>query len=310
MEHTAPLAPGSSGGALLDADGQARRDQHEPDRRGLLSRAAGRRRAPRRGSTRSAAASRPSASVSASPSPRRTSPSGCADRSGSRSVTACSSAASRTAAPRRRPGSRPATSSSRPADEPVTDADELFAALGALEFPFEVKLVRGHRRADRPGRRRHDGHRRGLSHARPSLPRTALDRAGHPIRTTQALDAYSVAVSTAAERLIPSVASLRVTRQVGGWSARRRRVRGGDRAGRLPRDVGPRRGRHGTGHRHVRRRRRARVPGRRSRPAVGPRRGPDDRRQPAIRRRSVTPRGCASASSSSPSATRSASPGP
>ena len=35
---------------------------------------------------------------------------------------------------------------------------------------------------------------------------------------TTLLDAYSVAVSTAAERLIPSVASLRVTRQVGGWS--------------------------------------------------------------------------------------------
>lgn len=35
----------------------------------------------------------------------------------------------------------------------------------------------------------------------------------------EALDAYSAAVSTAAERLIPSVASLRVTRQVGGWSA-------------------------------------------------------------------------------------------
>ncbi len=34
-----------------------------------------------------------------------------------------------------------------------------------------------------------------------------------------ALDAYSVAVSTAAERLIPSVASLRVSRQVGGWTA-------------------------------------------------------------------------------------------
>lgn len=34
-----------------------------------------------------------------------------------------------------------------------------------------------------------------------------------------ALDAYSVAVSTAAERLIPSVASLRVTRQIGGRSA-------------------------------------------------------------------------------------------
>ena len=34
-----------------------------------------------------------------------------------------------------------------------------------------------------------------------------------------ALDAYSVAVSSAAERLIPSVASLRITRQVGGWTA-------------------------------------------------------------------------------------------
>jgi S1-C subfamily serine protease len=34
----------------------------------------------------------------------------------------------------------------------------------------------------------------------------------------EALDAYSVAVSTAAERLIPSVASVRVPRQVGGWS--------------------------------------------------------------------------------------------
>ena len=35
----------------------------------------------------------------------------------------------------------------------------------------------------------------------------------------EALDAYSVAVSTAAERLIPSVASLRVTRQLGQWTA-------------------------------------------------------------------------------------------
>jgi S1-C subfamily serine protease len=35
----------------------------------------------------------------------------------------------------------------------------------------------------------------------------------------EALDAYSVAVSTAAERLIPSVASLRVTRQLGRWTA-------------------------------------------------------------------------------------------
>ena len=35
----------------------------------------------------------------------------------------------------------------------------------------------------------------------------------------EALDAYSVAVSAAADRLIPSVASLRVTRQMGNWSA-------------------------------------------------------------------------------------------
>jgi S1-C subfamily serine protease len=35
----------------------------------------------------------------------------------------------------------------------------------------------------------------------------------------EALDAYSLAVSTAAERLIPSVASLRVTRQLGRWTA-------------------------------------------------------------------------------------------
>jgi S1-C subfamily serine protease len=39
------------------------------------------------------------------------------------------------------------------------------------------------------------------------------------VNDDEALDAYSVAVSTAAERLIPSVASLRVSRQLGGWSA-------------------------------------------------------------------------------------------
>src|SRR5436190_22521463 len=32
-----------------------------------------------------------------------------------------------------------------------------------------------------------------------------------------ALDAYSTAVSTAAQRLIPSVASLRIERRAGGW---------------------------------------------------------------------------------------------
>ena len=36
---------------------------------------------------------------------------------------------------------------------------------------------------------------------------------------SEALDAYSAAVSSVAERLIPSVASLRVSRQMGGWTA-------------------------------------------------------------------------------------------
>src|SRR3954463_5970659 len=36
---------------------------------------------------------------------------------------------------------------------------------------------------------------------------------------TALLDAYSMAVSGVAEALIPSVASLRITRNMGGWSA-------------------------------------------------------------------------------------------
>ena len=47
----------------------------------------------------------------------------------------------------------------------------------------------------------------------------AASRAADEPDDDDILDAYSVAVSTAAERLIPSVASLRVMRQVGGWTA-------------------------------------------------------------------------------------------
>jgi S1-C subfamily serine protease len=47
-----------------------------------------------------------------------------------------------------------------------------------------------------------------------SLPRP--DVASHDANDDDALDAYSLAVSTVAERLIPSVASLRVTRTAGG----------------------------------------------------------------------------------------------
>jgi S1-C subfamily serine protease len=47
-----------------------------------------------------------------------------------------------------------------------------------------------------------------------------IDRSGaDEVDDDEALDAYSIAVSTAAERLIPSVASLRVSRQFGGWTA-------------------------------------------------------------------------------------------
>ena len=48
----------------------------------------------------------------------------------------------------------------------------------------------------------------------PDREPTPLDDPGED----EILDAYSAAVSKAAEALIPSVASLRVTRQVGGWS--------------------------------------------------------------------------------------------
>ena len=55
-------------------------------------------------------------------------------------------------------------------------------------------------------------------------PRAAEDLATGPavepdVDDAETLDAYSVAVSAAADRLIPSVASLRVTRQMGNWSA-------------------------------------------------------------------------------------------
>ena len=60
LEHTAPLAPGSSGSPLLDAGRRARRAQHEPGRRGLLPGPPGRRGRSGPGSTRWPAASRAS----------------------------------------------------------------------------------------------------------------------------------------------------------------------------------------------------------------------------------------------------------
>ena len=52
-----------------------------------------------------------------------------------------------------------------------------------------------------------------------SVPRLDADAEAADARDDEALDAYSLAVSTVAERLIPSVASLRVSRGAGGrWS--------------------------------------------------------------------------------------------
>ncbi|HEY7131340.1 MAG TPA: trypsin-like peptidase domain-containing protein, partial [Candidatus Limnocylindrales bacterium] len=48
-------------------------------------------------------------------------------------------------------------------------------------------------------------------------PADAVDEAATEAIDDEALDAYSTAVSTAASRLIPSVASLRVERRTGGW---------------------------------------------------------------------------------------------
>ena len=50
------------------------------------------------------------------------------------------------------------------------------------------------------------------------IPETQAPTAVEPDEDDVAiLDAYSAAVSSVAETLIPSVASLRVTRQVSGW---------------------------------------------------------------------------------------------
>ena len=102
---------------------------------------------------------------------------------------------------------------------PLTDADDLFAALERARPPVRAQARARRRGADRPGRWRHDGDRRGVAEwpPWPRLPKRAGPTDDADDR--EALDAYSVAVSTAAERLIPSVASLRVSRQLGGWSA-------------------------------------------------------------------------------------------
>ena len=56
----------------------------------------------------------------------------------------------------------------------------------------------------------------------------AADQAITEALEEEALDAYSTAVSTAAARLIPSVASLRVERRGGGWGVAAICIGGGE----------------------------------------------------------------------------------
>ena len=117
LEHTAPLAPGSSGSPLLDADGalvglSTNRVGEGfylalPADDGLKARVD----ALGRGETHEP----PRLGIAVAPA---TSPGGCAGRWACRSATASSSAASRRAARPRRPASRKATCWSRPAASP------------------------------------------------------------------------------------------------------------------------------------------------------------------------------------------------
>ena len=108
---------------------RARRAQHQPRRRGLLPRAAGRRDAQgarrRAGPRRVARSARPWAS----PSPRPTSPAGCAARSGSPSATASWSAASSPGRPADAAGIAEGDLLVAAGGRPIDDVDALHEAL-------------------------------------------------------------------------------------------------------------------------------------------------------------------------------------
>ena len=185
IEHTAPLAPGLVRRGAARRRGSARRAEHEPDRRGLLPRAAGGRRRFASGSMPSAAGSR-----------RR----GAAPRCRRRPVVRRSPAAPigrpagarRPAGPwrrgrqrrRTRPGSSRATSSSRSPERPSRTRTTSSRRSHRPVTRFEVKIVRGleERTVSVGGRR---GDRRGLirwpwlnSSREPAPGRTAVARAG------------------------------------------------------------------------------------------------------------------------------------
>jgi len=142
VEHTAPLAPGSSGGALLDTDGKLVGINTNRIGEGfylaLPADAAIRDRIDELG--RGESPKRQRLGVAGAPSyvaqqMRRSV--GLPERAGVlvRGVEDGSPAAAA--------GIEAGDLIVEAGGRPVTDADELFAALGAVEFPFEVKLVRG-----------------------------------------------------------------------------------------------------------------------------------------------------------------------
>jgi serine protease Do len=142
VEHTAPLAPGSSGGALLNAAGQLVGLNTNrigegfylalPANAGLRSRvdALGRGETPKR--------ARLGVAVAPSHIARRMRRSvGLPERDGLlvRGVEDGSLAAGA--------GIEAGDLLVEAAGRPITDADDLFAALSSVELPFDVKLVRG-----------------------------------------------------------------------------------------------------------------------------------------------------------------------
>ena len=142
MEHTAPLAPGSSGGALLDADGRLVGINTNRIGEGfylaLPADAAIRDRIDALGRGESPRRQRLGVAVAPSYVAQRMRRSvGLPERDGVlvRGVEDGSPAAAA--------GIEAGDLIVEAGGRAVTDADELFAALGAVEFPFEVKLVRG-----------------------------------------------------------------------------------------------------------------------------------------------------------------------
>ena len=191
---------------------------------------------------------------------------------------------------------------------PLTGVDDLYEALDSVRAGrqrWSSRVVRG--TDERDVAVSFDAAEE-VPHERPYSSASAHELAE---RELEALDAYSRTVAGVAERLAPSVANLRVTRETRrGRDARRRGQRRRADARRLPAHLGPRdRRARPPGPRGVRRRARVRVRDRGARRPLRPRGRAHRGARPGARRRSATPSACASASSWWRSATRTGSRG-